>query len=144
MISINPIKKSDCCKILQIEQSLFKNPMTNSELNNFLSQTSFKIWKIEKDRIIGYITFYQVIDEIEIIKIGIIKPYQRSSYGSFLIKELKKLDIKKIFLEVSYNNVNAINFYIKNGFKEIGLRKGYYKSKSGPNIDALRLFFKCK
>ena len=42
-------------------------------------------------------SFYQVIDEIEIIRIGIIKSFQRSSYGSLLIDEVKKLDVKKIF-----------------------------------------------
>ena len=83
------------------------------------------------------------MDEVEIIKIGIMKPYQRSSYGSFLIKELKRLNIKKIFLEVSSDNVKAINFYVKNGFNIIGLRKGYYKSKNSANIDALRLSFTC-
>ena len=141
MIKINPIKKSDYFKILQIEQNLFKNTMIKKELNNFFSQSSFRIGKIEEDKITGYISFYQVMDEVEIIKIGIIKSYQRNGYGSFLIKELKKLNIKKIFLEVSTENVKAINFYLKNGFKEIGLRKRYYKSKSGIKVDALRLSF---
>ena len=141
MIKINPIKKSDYFKILQIEQNLFKNTMIKKELNNFFSQSSFRIWKIEEDKITGYMSFYQVMDEVEIIKIGIIKSYQRNGYGSFLIKELKKLNIKKIFLEVSTENVKAINFYLKNGFKEIGLRKMYYKSKDGISVDALRLSF---
>ena len=65
--------KSDYFKILQIEQNLFKNTMIKKELNNFFSQSSFRIWKIEEDKITGYISFYQVMDEVEIIKIGIIK-----------------------------------------------------------------------
>ena len=142
MISIKPIKKSDYNKILLIEQNLFKDPMSQIELNNFISQSAFRIWKIEKDRIFGYVSFFQVIDEIEIIKIGIMKPYQRSSYGSILIDEIKKLDIKKIFLEVSVQNKNAINFYLKNGFQKIGIRKGYYANDKSSRIDALRLCVK--
>ena len=141
MIKINPIQKCDYFKILQIEQNLFKNTMTKKELYNFSSQSSVRIWKIEEDKITGYMSFYQVIDEVEIIKIGVIKSCQRKGYGSNLIKELKKLDIKKIFLEVSSENVHAINFYLKNGFQEIGLRKMYYKSKDGISVDALRLSF---
>ena len=141
MININPVKKSDYYKIIQIEKNLFKDPMTETELNNFARQIFFRIWKIEEDRIIGYVSFYQVEDELEIIKIGIVKSHQRNNYGSILIKEFKKLKIKKIFLEVSSENVNAINFYVKNGFKEIGLRKGYYTSKNGIKIDALRLSY---
>ena len=143
MINITSAKKADFYKILKIEQNLFINSMTQKELNKLSNQSSFRIWKIETDRIIGFMTFYQVMDEVEIIKIGIIKPYQRSSYGSFFIKQLKRLNIKKIFLEVSSDNLEAINFYFKNGFNIIGLRKGYYKSKNGVNIDALRLSFKC-
>ena len=139
MIKIKPINKSDYLKILHIEQNLFKNNTIKIELNNFSSQSSFKMWKIEENKIIGYMSFYQVMDEVEIIKIGVVKSYQRNGYGSFLIKELKKLDIKKIFLEVSIENVKAINFYLKNGFKEIGLRKRYYKSKNGIKVDAIRL-----
>ena len=142
MISIKPIKKSDYNKILVIEQSLFKNPMTQIELNNILSQSAFKIWKIEKDRVLGYLSFYQVIDEIEIIRIGVIKYYQRRSYGSLLIDEIKKLYVKKIYLEVSVQNKEAINFYLKNGFQKIGIRKGYYANNKSYRIDALRLCVK--
>jgi [ribosomal protein S18]-alanine N-acetyltransferase len=142
MINIKPLKKSDYNKILVIEQNLFKNPMTHIELNNFFSQSAFRIWKIEKDRVFGYISFYHVIDEIEIIRIGIIKSFQRSSYGSLLIDEIKKLDVKKIFLEVSVQNKKAINFYLKNGFQKIGIRKGYYTNNKSYRIDALRLCVK--
>ena len=141
MIKINPIQKRDYFKILQIEQDLFKNTIIHNELYNIPSQSSLRIWKIEEDKITGYMSFYQVMDEVEIIKIGVIKSYQRNGYGSYLIKELKKLDIKKIFLEVSSENVHAINFYLKNGFQEIGLRKRYYKSKNDIKVDALRLSF---
>ena len=142
MISIKPIKKSDYNKILVIEKNLFKNPMTQIELNNFFSQNAFRIWKIEQDRVLGYISFYQVKDEIEIIRIGIIKSYQRISYGSLLIDKIKKLDVKKIFLEVSVQKEEAINFYFKNGFQKIGIRKGYYANDKSSRIDALRLCVK--
>ena len=142
MISIKPIKKSDYNKILVIEKNLFKNPMTQIELNNFFSQNAFRIWKIEQDRVLGYISFYQVKDELEIIRIGIIKSYQRISYGSLLIDKIKKLDVKKIFLEVSVQNEEAINFYIKNGFQKIGIRKGYYADNKSYRIDALRMCVK--
>ena len=141
LIKINSIKKSDYYNILQIEQNLFKDPMTLNELNNIINQNFHKIWKIEKDKMIGFVSFYQVKDEVEILKIAIVKTHQRNNYGSFLIKEIKKLNIKKIFLEVSSENVNAINFYIKNGFQKIGLRKKYYKSIDGLNIDAIRFCF---
>ena len=142
MVNIKNLKESEYYKILKIENDLFDNKMSYKELKSFTNQVSFKIWKIEKDQILGYVSFFHTQDEVEIIKIGINKSYQRQNYGSLLIEEIKKLRIKKIYLEVSTKNNNAINFYLKHGFQIIGKRNGYYKDKNNSRIDALRLCFK--
>ena len=138
MVHISLCKKSDYKTIIQIEKSIFKDPISVNELKSFEMNESHVIWKIEKIKIIGFVCFFHVRDEIEIIKICIIKSHQRKNYGSILINEIKKLNIKKIFLEVSIQNVNAINFYLKNGFQKIGVRKGYYANDKSSRIDALR------
>ena len=138
MVHISLCKKSDYKTIIQIEKSIFKDPISVNELKSFEMNESHVIWKIEKIKIIGFVCFFHVRDEIEIIKICIIKSHQRKNYGSILINEIKKLNIKKIFLEVSIENVNAINFYLKNGFQKIGVRKGYYANDKSSRIDALR------
>ena len=138
MVHISLSKKSDYKTLVQIEKSIFKDPISLNELKSFEMNESHVIWKIEKIKIIGFVCFFHVRDEIEIIKICIIKSHQRKNYGSILINEIKKLNIKKIFLEVSIENVNAINFYLKNGFQKIGVRKGYYANDKSSRIDALR------
>ena len=137
MFIISNLNKKDYHKILKIEKTLFINPMTLTELSNFSKQEWFHIWKIDIGKIIGYVSFFKIKDEAEIIKIGIDKLYQRKNYGSQVISEMKRIGIKKIFLEVSIENVEAINFYLKNGFYKIGIRKEYYKQKNGSRIDAL-------
>ena len=138
MVHISLCKKSDYKTLIQIEKSIFKDPISVNELKSFEMNESHVIWKIEKIKIIGFVCFFHVRDEIEIIKICIIKSHQRKNYGSILINEIKKLNIKKIFLEVSIENVNAINFYLKNGFQKIGVRKGYYANDKSSRIDSLR------
>ncbi len=138
MVHISLSKKSDYKTLVQIEKSVSKDPISLNELKSFEMNESHVIWKIEKIKIIGFVSFFHVRDEIEIIKICIIKSHQRKNYGSILINEIKKLNIKKIFLEVSIENVNAINFYLKNGFQKIGIRKGYYANDKSSRIDALR------
>ena len=138
MVNISLSKKSDYKTLVQIEKSIFKDPISLNELKSFEMNESHVIWKIEKIKIIGFVRFFHIRDEIEIIKICIIKSHQRKNYGSILINEIKKLNIKKIFLEVSIENVNAINFYLKNGFQKIGVRKGYYANDKSSRIDALR------
>ena len=139
MVHISLCKKSDYKTLIQIEKSIFKDHISENELISFEMNESHVIWKIEKIKIIGFVCFFHVRDEIEIIKICIIKSHQRKNYGSILINEIKKLNIKKIFLEVSIENVSAINFYLKNGFQKIGVRKGYYANDKSSRIDALSM-----
>ncbi len=138
MISIESVKKSDYLKLINIQKSIFNNQVHTYKLENYLNGGLIKIWKISTTKIIGFVSFYHVKDEIEIIQIGIIKSYQRKNYGSLIMNKIKKLNIKKIFLEVSVENSEAINFYLKNGFKKNGIRKCYYKGNKS-RIDAIRL-----
>ena len=141
-LKINLCKKTEYYIIENIEKSLFDTPLTIQDLETLSLQNAFKIWKLYLEGVIGYVCFFQVKDEVEIIKLGIIKSHQGKSYGSYLIKKIKNLPIKKIFLEVSCLNEIAIKFYMKNGFQEIGIRKNYYISRNNSKADALRLAYK--
>ena len=141
MINIKAVKKSDLLKLIDIEKDIFYYSETREEFENYLNEDTIKIWKISTQKIIGFVIFYHLKDEIEIIQIGIKKACQRKNYGSSIINKIKKLNnIRKIFLEVSVENTKAINFYLKNGFKKIGIRKAYYK-RNKKKVDALRLLF---
>ena len=142
MIYIKSVKKSELSKLLEIEKDIFDYSTSIEDLENYFDEDTIEIWKVSIQKIIGFVIFYLVKDEIEIIQFCIIKSCQRKNYGSLIINKIKNLDnIKKIFLEVSVENTQAINFYLKNGFKKIGIRKAYYKVNN-QRIDALRLLFK--
>ena len=141
MINIKQVKKVDLLKLIEIDNDIFDYPASIKDFENYFKEDTIKIWKISTQKIIGFVIFYHVRDEIEIIQIGIMKSCQRKHYGSLIVNKIKKLnDIRKIFLEVSVENTQAINFYLKNGFKKIGIRKAYYKGNK-QRIDALRLIF---
>ena len=141
MINIKQVKKGDLLKLIEINKDIFDNSASINDFENYFKEDTIKIWKISTQKIIGFVIFYHVRDEIEIIHIGIMKSWQRKNYGSLIVNKIKKLkNIRKIFLEVSVKNTQAINFYLKNGFKKIGIRKAYYKVNK-ERIDALRLLF---
>ena len=141
MTNIKPIKKSDILELIEIKKDVFDYSKTIEEFENHYNEDSIKVWKISTTKIIGFVSFYYIKDEVEIIQIGITKFHRRKNYGSLLINKIKKLsNLKKIFIEVSVENSQAIKFYLKNGFKKIGIRKAYYKSNN-KRIDALRLLF---
>ena len=49
---------------------------------------------------------------------------------SYLIEECEKLNINKLFLEVSHTNIAAKQFYNRFDFSTVGVRKNYYKDGS--------------
>ena len=141
MINIKEVKKGDLLNLIEIDKDIFDYPTSIKDFENYFKEDTIKFWKISNQKIIGYAIFYHVRDEIEIIHIAIIKSCQRKNYGSLIVNKIKKIkNIRKIFLEVSVANTQAINFYLKNGFKKIGIRKAYYKANK-QRIDALRLLF---
>lgn len=79
----------------------------------------------------GFINYRTMIDEAELVNLAIAPNYQGQQIASQLlvelVKELEKKAIKQLFLEVRLSNVAAQKLYLKNGFKEIGRRKKYYR-----------------
>lgn len=77
-------------------------------------------------QVVGFIHI-QITDVISIINLIVSKEYRRQGIASRLINYVAhKYSDKSLLLEVSSNNVNAINLYKKMGFKTINIRKNYY------------------
>ena len=78
----------------------------------------------------GFIVYRIVVDEAEIITIGVNPEKRRQGIASAMIgiieKNLKNQGVKKIFLEVALNNKPAKKLYENMGFKVVGSRPKYY------------------
>jgi len=78
----------------------------------------------------GFIVWRSVLDEAEIISVGVHPDARGAGIAIAMLgimeNEVKKNDVKKIFLEVSHINTPAIKLYEKCGFINVGTRKKYY------------------
>lgn len=78
----------------------------------------------------GFIVWRTVLDEAEIITIGVHPDARGTGIAIALLgimeNEIKKSGVKKIFLEASAENIPAINLYKKCGFNQNGRRPKYY------------------
>ena len=83
---------------------------------------------------IGYLIAMLAPDSADILNIGIDPDFKRQGHGTallnHLIEELRKRDIGEILLEVRAGNKSAIQFYKRQGFEEISVRKNYYTKNS--------------
>ncbi len=90
---------------------------------------------------VGYICAKAVVDEAEILVLGVAPEYRGQGIGQSLLIELlvvlKALGCTKVFLEVRFNNQAATSLYQKMGFVQTGIRKGYY-ADNGEDARLLR------
>ena len=124
--------------IAELYRHCFPDKWSVTEIQKILALPSTVGWVTEK----GFLLCSQVLDEMEIISIGVLPEYRRMHVASGLMTDLIKYatrkKIKKIFLEVSVLNMPAQRLYAQFGFKQTGIRQGYYMTENGPQ-DALCL-----
>lgn len=103
-----------------------------SELNN--PNSTYFVVK-ENDLIVGFSGILIVLDEADITNIVVKKDHRGKGISNLLLEKIIDFciekQINKINLEVNSANTVAINLYKKFGFKEVGLRKNYYKDNDG-------------
>ena len=120
-------------QIFNLEKEIFKNSAFNKSYIETLikGDNSFIYIYLIEDKICGYLIVLDSIDVYEILAIATIEEYRNKGIAQELLDKIKTKDI---FLEVRESNQVAINFYKKNKFKEISVRKNYY---SEPNENAI-------
>lgn len=95
------------------------------------------------DQPLGFVLMQTVLDEAEINTITVDPDARRIGVGQALLdaveRRLKDAGVTRTLLEVAVDNDAAIALYRKNGFAEVGRRKGYYTRKDGRQVDALVL-----
>ena len=120
-------------QIFNLEKEIFKNSAFSIDYLKTLikNNNSFIYTYLINNQVCGYLMVLDSIDVYEILAIATIEEYRNKGIAQELLDKIK---IKDIFLEVRESNQVAINFYKKNKFKEISVRKNYY---SEPNENAI-------
>ena len=112
-------------QIFNLEKEIFKSSaFSKSYLNTLIKgDNSFIYVYLIDDKVCGYLMILDSIDVYEILAIAAVEEYRNKGIAQELLDKIKTKDI---FLEVRESNQTAINFYKKNNFKEIRIRKNYY------------------
>ena len=108
-----------------------------SELTN---QLSLWLVAVDGDRVAGYVGSQTVCGETDMMNVAVTADYRRKGLGEqlvlALVEELKAMGSQCLTLEVRDSNTPARALYEKLGFRQIGLRKNYYRN---PKEDAFIL-----
>ena len=101
------------------------------ELRNYLRFPGAACLVVEADnQAAGFILTAHHGDSGYIVTIDVLEPYRRLGTGTMLLheaeRELAASGVRKVVLETATNNVPAIAFWKKHGYRTQGVRKDYY------------------
>jgi len=146
MISIKQIHKKDIdlCYELDLKTiSLWSKQQWEKEFK----KEGIKIYGISiTNLLVGICVLQVVLDEAQINYFAIKNKFRNKGFGShlmnYLIKVCEKINVNKLQLEVSQNNIIAERFYSRFDFFTVGIRKKYYKDGTDALLKEKKLITK--
>lgn len=140
MTSVHPMRPADLDEVVALECRLQAFPWTRKNFADGLGagQTGWVV------RCMGALQGYAVVldtpDQLHLMVLGVRPDAQRQGIGSLLmqqcVRHARQAGLPAITLEVRNGNAQAIAFYRKHGFRQLGLRRAYYPAGGGRREDA--------
>jgi [ribosomal protein S18]-alanine N-acetyltransferase len=126
-----PMRLSDLDDVLAIENASFAAPWSRQMFADELSnQAATVVCFTVAEKLVGYLCFWEVVDEGHLLNIAVHPKHRSDGLGSFIMDHLERTcvsrGLRRILLDVARRNVPARNLYKQCGFHAIGFRKNYY------------------
>ena len=103
-----------------------RSPWSLEQISSDLALASTDYFYVyDQGQVVGFLALQNLIGELEITNIAVLKAYQGRGYAKQLMQCVAERH-EPIFLEVRASNQAAQGLYKTSGFKAIGQRKHYY------------------
>ncbi|NLY66807.1 MAG: ribosomal protein S18-alanine N-acetyltransferase [Tissierellia bacterium] len=139
-VIIREMQEKDLDRVMEIEKKAFSPPWTREAFLLELTKNLLAKYIVAEvdGLVVGYGGVWLIIDEGHVTNIAVDEKYRNMGIGSKIMEGLIQLcidrNIASMTLEVRKSNEAAKALYKKFGFKEYGIRKGYYQDN---NEDAI-------
>jgi ribosomal-protein-alanine N-acetyltransferase len=130
------MEDADVPRVVEIEKDGFRHPWSEDLLRRELGHAWSTILlavepgKDGKERIVGFVVFWLVHDEIHILNIATAQEDRRRGAGRALMNVTaehgRRRGARLATLEVRRSNHPAIALYRSLGYRQIGIRPNYY------------------
>ena len=129
------ISLGDLDGIVQIERAVNPFPWGEEALRDTIASSGHHLMSLREGRAVGFLLSSFVLDEAQLLLIGVSPDWQGVGVGGQLLKELinrsQDQGQKLIYFEVRSGNERAIRLYRSLGFIDIGVRRDYYPGLVG-------------
>lgn len=140
--SLRPVVKDDLRALIKIESAVSPFPWSARQFNDSIKNHQGVVL-VRRRRVVGYLFFYRVLDQAELVNIAVAPQFQGQGLGSELLQyclnQLRR-HTARLHLEVRASNFPAIALYLRTGFKQVGERRNYYRD-GNISEDALLMAF---
>ena len=132
-VIIRQAAPEDAGDIYEIEQICFPDPWSLDSIKYELEENprAFYVVASHNGKVVGYAGLWWIVDEGHITNVAVRPGYRNRKIGEGIIRTLIEYTVSEGILhhtlEVRRSNEPAINLYQKFGFREEGIRKGYYR-----------------
>ncbi len=137
---IRPMCEEDIEAVVRIECAVQSHPWTVGNFRDALN-AGYEAWVVcHEQQIIAFSLQMMAPDVSHLLLIGVLPEWQKRGLGAGLLAwgETRVLacGLQTQVLEVRPSNTGAVAFYQRWGYKQIGVRKGYYPAGRGQSEDA--------
>ena len=139
-----PMTQAALSQVASVEQSAYQYPWTLGNFSDSLKsgyqmqmlvagQRADQKWDRDgqaRPELLGYFVAMKGVDETHLLNITVAPKYQLQGWGRLMLDALalwsRGQGAQWLWLEVRTSNAHAKALYTRYGFREVGLRKGYY------------------
>jgi len=139
---LRDMRREDLPAVLDIERRSFAQPWSRAFFEKELATPFARLVvaveeAVPRPQVIGYSCRWRVTDEVHLLNVAVHPERRGLGHGRALvgavIAESEVARTRVVYLEVRAGNVIARRLYRQLGFKDLGVRRGYY----GPGQDAI-------
>ena len=139
---LRDMRREDLPAVLDIERRSFAQPWSRAFFEKELATPFARLVvaveeAVPRPQVIGYTCRWRVTDEVHLLNVAVHPERRGLGHGRALVEaviaEAEVARTRVVYLEVRAGNVIARRLYRQLGFRDLGVRRGYY----GPGQDAI-------
>ena len=145
---LEPMSPDRVDAVLAIERAAYTHPWTRANFIDSMAAGYHCQMLLGGETVIGYFVAMKGVDEVHLLNITVAPEFQRQGWAPLMLEALagwgRCLDAQWLWLEVRASNQRALDIYTRQGFRRVGVRKGYYPGLLGLREDAVVMSLRLK
>lgn len=140
--TLSALCEADFDAVMAIEQAVYDFPWTRGNfLDSLRAGYPAQVLRTPQDGVAGYYIAMLGVDEVHLLNLSVAPALQGRGHARYMLDALRAVAraqrAAQLWLEVRISNQRARALYERYGFRNVGLRRGYYPARGQRREDAV-------